>query len=177
MKYEVRCECGKSLAVTGADAGVSLRCGCGRTVEVPPLHELRTAVGEAVLSPAIRIRTLLMEGKLPGTRNCAWCHRETDGAIRVSVQCEQVILKSRMGNADTLAGCFLFGLIPTLMLRSAAKTVEHGENITFTLPLPVCESCRPLSSTPRELPKALRSISDYAALLDAHPDAKIVLLV
>ena len=48
MKYEVRCECGKAHAVTGADAGASLACDCGQTVEVPPLHQLRTLAGQAV---------------------------------------------------------------------------------------------------------------------------------
>ena len=50
MSYQVTCACGKSHAVTLADAGTSLPCGCGRTVEVPPLHKLREHAGETALA-------------------------------------------------------------------------------------------------------------------------------
>lgn len=41
MKYETDCPCGKVLAVQAADAGATLRCACGRELEVPALSRLR----------------------------------------------------------------------------------------------------------------------------------------
>ncbi|MBA4191028.1 MAG: hypothetical protein C0467_23835 [Planctomycetaceae bacterium] len=186
MKYEVRCECGKPFSVTGADAGTSLKCGCGRTVEVPPLHQLRTAAGQNVLSPALRVETLLLEGKLPGTRKCAVCTRETDGRSRVAVECARGILKDDGSSRDQIAAGCLFGLLfggavglfgaNRIMSGESANLKAVGQDVAFTLPLPVCEGCQPTVTKPTELRTALRHIPDYAALLDAHPDAKIVLL-
>lgn len=176
MQYQVHCECKKSIAVSGADAGAAVRCPCGKTVEVPPLHVLRTSAGQAVLSPAVRIQSMLLAGSLPNTRACAWCQRETGDQVQVAVDCERVIHESKMGGAETLAGCFLFGAIPALMLRSAAKTVEHGEHVAFSLPLPVCDACRTRASNPGELRTALRHVPEYAELLDAYPRARVVLV-
>lgn len=41
MTYETDCTCGKVLEVHAADAGATLRCACGRDVDVPPLSRLR----------------------------------------------------------------------------------------------------------------------------------------
>jgi hypothetical protein len=43
MQFEIPCECGRRLTVTAGDAGATLRCGCGRTVQVPGLHQLRAS--------------------------------------------------------------------------------------------------------------------------------------
>jgi hypothetical protein len=45
MEYLIQCECGKRLAVMAGSAGASLPCGCGRSVRVPALSELRAQQG------------------------------------------------------------------------------------------------------------------------------------
>jgi len=179
MKYEVRCECGQAHAVTGADAGASLTCSCGRTVEVPPLHQLQAAAGEEVLSPVVRVQTLLLEGRLPGTHDCAVCHTKTSGLIQARIQCAWAQVSSGgPSRASVLAGClFSFGLGFILYaLRRTAPSVEHGQDIILTVPLPVCEACRPDLNAPVELRHALYHIPEYAALLDRYPNAHIRLL-
>ena len=176
MKYEVRCACGKPLAVTGADAGATLRCVCGRAVEVPALHELRTAAGEEVLSPAVRIHALLLDKKLPGTRECACCHRETNDLVQAVIECERVITKSGTTKGEWVGGCFLFGIIWAWVLFQSRPPIQHGQDVVLTVPLPVCERCRFELATPAELRKALRHIPEYAALLDRYPNARITLV-
>src|SRR5262245_58305082 len=88
MKYEVRCECGKSHAVSAADAGASLRCACGRTVEVPPLHRLRTVEGETAIPLLVQVRGMIANGQLPGARVCVRCQRPTNDMARVGLGCE-----------------------------------------------------------------------------------------
>src|SRR4051812_30366828 len=88
MKYDVRCECGKALSVSGADAGASLPCFCGRMVEVPPLHRLRTLAGESAMPILIQIRGMVANRRLPGTRNCACCHRPTNDLMQIGIACE-----------------------------------------------------------------------------------------
>lgn len=54
MPFEVLCACDRRLAVTAGDAGTTLRCGCGRMVPIPALHELRLSAG--VFAPATEPR-------------------------------------------------------------------------------------------------------------------------
>lgn len=180
MGHEVRCECGKRRGVTAADAGASLPCGCGRTVEVPPLHQLRTAAGEEVLSPAVRIQTLLLEKKLPGTRECAVCFRETDDLVHVSVECEVGRVVGRAPNQDSFAsGCLVvFGGLPGLLLagrlrRDSGPLRQVGQDVGFTVPLPACEVCQPNLDGPAALRVALRHVPEYAALLKQYPHARV----
>lgn len=150
---------------------------CGRSVEVPPLHELRIAAGQDVLSPVIRVQSLLLRGELPGTRNCAVCHRETDGRREVSVECERAVVKAGgPSRADVAAGCLLsFGLGALLQLmRRTAAAKELGSDVAVVVPLPVCDACLPVVDGPGRLRQALRQIPEYAALLDRYPDAVIV---
>ncbi len=183
MSYKVHCECGKPHEVTGADAGASLRCDCGRTIEVPPLHQLRTAAGEEVLSPAVRIETLLLEGKLPGTRECVSCFRDTGGLVRIAVECERGTMKDDNSSRDGVAAGCLFGLLvgglPGLyganrMMQGGPgiTTKQVGQDVEFTVPLPVCEVCQH-ELNDAALRVALRHIPEYAALLDQYPDARV----
>ncbi|HJZ93133.1 MAG TPA: hypothetical protein VKE40_19810 [Gemmataceae bacterium] len=41
MQYEIACECGRGVLVTAGQAGSTLSCGCGRTIMVPSLRELK----------------------------------------------------------------------------------------------------------------------------------------
>ena len=173
MQYEVRCACGNAHAVTGADAGSALPCACGRAVEVPALHELRTAAGEEVLSPAVRIHALLLDKKLPGTSECACCHRETNDLVHVTIECERVITKSGTSKGEWVGGCLLFGVIWAWVLFQSRPPIQRGQDVVLTVPLPLCERCRfELTSLP-ELRKALRHVPEYAALLDRYPNARI----
>lgn len=176
MKYEVRCECGTAHSVSGADAGATLPCECGRSVEVPPLHELRIGAGQDVLTPFIRLQAMQLEGKLPGTRDCALCHRGTDGVVHIAVECERAIVKSSgPTRADMIGGCILslpFGLFLHLLRRNA-PTIQHGQDQVLTLPVPVCDPCQMTLNNPAILRQALRHIPDYSALLDHYPNARI----
>ena len=40
-QYLLECECGKQLSVGARQAGQSVRCGCGNTIGVPSLRDLR----------------------------------------------------------------------------------------------------------------------------------------
>jgi hypothetical protein len=176
MSYEVRCECGKSHAVSAADAGTSLRCACGRTLDVPALHQLRIAAGQQALAPAVQVRSLLLRDELPGTRECACCHRETDHLARVSVVCERVITKTRASPTATLLGCFFFGWIGALLAWLVSRTepvAQYGEDISFVLPLRVCSVCDHELTTPAALRGALVATPAYAALLERYPNATV----
>ena len=45
MRYPVPCECGRVVKAAETEAGLTLRCACGRDVAVPSLRELRNDPG------------------------------------------------------------------------------------------------------------------------------------
>lgn len=185
MTYEVRCACGMSWLVSGADAGGRVACSCGQSVEVPPLHELRAAAGEgAGLSPAVRVEALLLAGRLPGTRACAACFEDTDGVVKVRADLERAVeVEDDTQRPEPYSGNLLgrlFGALSgALSGRSADRaplTKRIGRDVSFELPLSVCAACRPKLLAPGALHSALGTVPEYAELLKCYPRAALALL-
>ncbi|WP_439624199.1 hypothetical protein [Gemmata sp.] len=177
MPYQVPCECGKSITVTGADAGASVRCGCGKTVEVPPLHKLRKADGEASVPILVQVRTQLVAGQLPGTRDCACCGQPNSGMMRVAVACEHEAGSTDRSGVEKL-GClllpFFFGWLLALIALLGMKRVrKQALDVAVVLPLPVCEACQPKLHTPDAIRQALSAIPMYESLLRHYPQAQV----
>lgn len=179
MSYEVRCECGKAYPVGAADAGVSFPCGCGKTVEVPPLHRLRSAGGEVAVPILVRVRNLIANGLLPGPRVCALCSQPTRGMARVGLGCEPTPGEPDVRTGQAL-GCFFGFLLGSPFGIVEAATAEairrESPDLSLVVPLPVCGQCRPRLSETTALKHALGHIPDYADLLERYPDALLVLM-
>ena len=181
MSYEVRCECGKARPVTAADAGASLRCGCGRSVEVPPLHQLRATAGQAGVSAEMQLYAMLHKGELPGTDECIRCHRTTGGVVRVVIECERAENKfTHIGEAQAIAQSLLDNLLKLVVGFSWTnpQPVERedrvlGRHVVFTVPLRVCGVCDTEIRSAGALRETLRRVPVYAALLDKYPWARI----
>ncbi len=162
MNYEVRCECGKVHDVSAADAGSSIRCACGRAVDVPPLHMLRASAGGDAVPTLANVRAALRNGMLPGTRDCSGCGCDTDGHCRVKVVCEHDPNNTKS---------FFKWLIVLFAVSNMRPLASAGDEEAVIVPLPICAACRPKLRTTSGLRSALRSIPDYAALLDQYPKA------
>lgn len=178
MKYEVRCECGKVHAVSGADAGATLSCVCGRAVEVPALHQMRTLAGQGAVPILVQVRGMIATGRLPGSRDCVCCRRPARGVLRVGLGCEPTPGDERTGAnaAGCLLGWFLGGPAGLLFGAGTAQMVKHASpDVSVVVPLPVCEACRSSHNDPATLRLSLRQIPEYAALLDQYPKAHITL--
>ncbi|MFO0798131.1 MAG: hypothetical protein U0804_11705 [Gemmataceae bacterium] len=183
MDYRVTCGCGAAVPVRAGQAGTVRRCACGRDVEVPSLHELRQAAGQEALPPFLRVQTKLAAGLLPGTHSCAACGRETAATARVHVECERARVEDRLNNRAVLTGCligsvfgWLIALLAMMHLRSQDTSRQIGNDVAVAVPVPVCNICRPTLSDPAALRQALRTVSDYADLLDYYPEARLELL-
>lgn len=179
MSYEVRCECGKAYTVGAADAGVSFPCGCGKVVEVPPFHQLRTAGGETAVPLLVQVRGLIANGLLPGKRECVCCRRRTQGMMRIGFSCEPLPSQDDR-RAEAAVGC-LFGLFTGSVTRAAEAATSvmvdtEPRDYALAVPLPVCDECRPALSDPAALRQALRHIPEYAALLDHYPKAELTVI-
>lgn len=176
MKYDVRCECGKTHLVAGADAGASLPCSCGRTVEVPPLHCLRAQAGDSAMPILIQIRGMVANRALPGTQDCACCHRKTNGLMQIGIACEPTPGDDRGGGRAF--SCLLGWLVGPIGILAGAATVQmikkESPDLSVVVPLPICDSCRPMHGDNATLRLSLRQIPPYAALLNRYPNALIV---
>lgn len=178
MSYRLPCDCGRPVPVAATDAGTTARCPCGRAVEVPPLHQLRAVAGEETVSPVVALRSLLLAGRLPGTRRCARCGRDADGLAHADMKCEWAVMTGGPSKAEVAAGCLVFGALGALLLaRSLADrgSKQHGDDVVLTVPVRVCDGCRPDLADPAGLRDALRQTPEYAALLDKYPAARITL--
>ncbi len=173
MKYEVRCACGKTHAVSAADAGVSLRCACGRTVEAPALHMLLASAGEMGVSPVVQLQAMLLQNELPGTNDCDCCHRGTEHLIRVSVVCERLIVKDQSSPGVALLGCALLGLLAGLAIyisRFGGTPTERGAEVSFVLPVRVCEVCERDVTAPGAVRQVLRTTPHLRGPLRSVPE-------
>ncbi|VTU00795.1 unnamed protein product [Gemmataceae bacterium] len=167
MQYQVHCECKRSITVSGADAGASVRCPCGKTVEVPPLHKLRASAGQITTSPELTLEAMLARGELPDTPNCESCSQFTPGIVWIELMSESS--EAAKMPEEAALGC-LVGIvsgITDLILKPEPKR-PAGYNVWFRIPIRCCPSCeQKLKNTKcREI---LRRHQLSAALLDKWP--------
>lgn len=181
MSYSVPCECGKRVPAGAGDAGATLRCTCGRAVEVPSLHQLRLSAGEEALTPVLRIRAMLAAGLLPGKTACVVCGAAQARSERVHVECERVRVVDGPSKGEIVTGCIGFVFFGWLLALAAVGSLqkhrrEYGDDVSVQVPLPVCDGCRGSLGTATGLRAAVRAQPDYADLLDRYPNARVVLL-
>jgi hypothetical protein len=184
MEYPVACECGHTLRVTAGSAGSRLACRCGRAVDVPALHQLRAAAGEAAVSPELMIESLLRDGNLPQEQTCISCARPTDGVRYAWVQCERA--EAQKPGGWTLFGLFfLLRLLPFGRLLGSLAVLHEaegegerrarGRDVGYRLPVRVCVACaRGVDSD--GMRKLLGCVPLYAQLLAKYPMAQVTVV-
>ena len=180
MEFHLRCQCSQVLTVTEGSAGAEVACGCGRTVSVPPLRELRSQVGMPAYEPVpeLLIETMLAQGQLPPERRCVECGKDTAEVVCVTTTCERAWSEADSGNSwvNVLASWLFIGILGAYVLRafqdsSAART--FGRDKVYPLPLPICEHCRHVLRGSERIKDRLRRIPEYARLLDKFPQAEV----
>lgn len=110
-KYLVSCLCGRQHAVDTGQAGESLACGCGATVAVPTLRQLRQL-------PEARTEATL-------TARPAWGFRQ--GAMTVSLLLAAICL--------VMAGASRFSERPVPKIDPVARTVQVDKQVDAMTPL------------------------------------------
>lgn len=173
--YPVACECGKEQAVTGGQAGSSLPCACGRTMEVPSLGALKRSVGQASISADLEIKHRLAEGSLPLEDDCVLCGAATRNVVMTRVVCEQAEKRDRIPWWYWLLipiGLWVAVLVLVAYARGESRTL--GRDVTFRLPVRVCDECDPGVWTLDAAREALLRSPLYARLLGKYPHAQVL---
>jgi hypothetical protein len=175
MQYRLTCACGGNVTVDESAAGTTVACSCGRAIEVPSWRELNARSGRPApaLNPELVIETLLSAGKVPFEGICARCGAETDQQIQVVADCERPQVK---GGGLSLLPLILSALFLPVAIFYRKKTVVHGREKVYWLPLPVCQQCREHIQDEAALRRAMRKVEVYGRLLDKFPKAKIKLV-
>lgn len=143
MEVLLPCECGQKIEATDLQAGLRLRCRCGREVAVPSLGEIRRMSGsQSHISPGLEIETLIANGELPSTRNCVTCQDETDEVVDIYAICDTAeVVDSK--SSGQLGAFFLFGALGALAV-SAWRTTStiRGSDRDQRLPVRLCSQCQ-----------------------------------
>lgn len=172
--YPVTCECGKEHAVTGGQAGSTVACECGRTVEVPTLGTLKRSVGQSAVSADWEIEHRLKEGSLPVETECVLCGAMTTDTLPVRVECERAEVKSAFKwwyfVFFPLGMWFLIGMI---VAQLTGRERLEGRDVAFRLPVRVCAGCRSQVQTVEGARAALMKCELYARLLVKYPHATV----
>jgi hypothetical protein len=123
------------------------------------------------------IQQLLSTGRLPGTKLCVVCGHETDQVVKVAAGCETSYRTDTGGQSWTMTLLGLaFFLWPALFFNIRRREVtECGRDTVLSLPLPICEHCRPMLRGRKMLKQALQKIPVYCQLLQKFPDVKLTL--
>jgi hypothetical protein len=169
VDYAVPCECGQSHRVSAGAAGTRLVCGCGREVVVPSLHILRRQADEAVLGPERLIEAALRRDELPTSPCCVHCGEITADCAFIWAECERAQVKRPYWTISPLG--LLFGW---LIFSRSGPTRVLGRDLTYCLPIRLCEDCYPRLGG-RRLREAFAQEPLYRRLLDKYPDARLSL--
>lgn len=174
MEYSAKCECGHSMTVTSGAAGSKLSCGCGRTVTVPSLSELRSQAGQSAysVSPELVIEHAIRTGEYPIDNRCVECGQDTDQQIVIEVECERVIRKGGGTSFWAILGA-VFIWWPLILFSNRSEEREFGRHKVYHLPVPACEPCRRSLRGTADLRVCLASIPVYDQLLEKFPNAKV----
>ena len=178
MAYQVACECGAVHPVSAGDAGTSVKCGCGRTFEVPTLHLLRDLAGESVFSPELRVEAMLKLGSWEAMEKCVCCGAPAERCLKLRVECELPVIVGEKNAQNALIGClfggWVVGLIVYFLVRKNPSELKtHGRDVRYLVPLQVCGECDSKIQNVLQLKVALRYLPECAALLDKYPQSSV----
>lgn len=185
MSYFVPCDCGKTIEVTGTQAGANVTCPCGRTVRVPLLSQLRQLAGQEAYETGTidTINRMIRDGELPFGDTCAISGLPTSDSCNLYVRCESMWTKGPgffrhlfiIITCVALPCTIVWALLGWALLEERHE--EVGRDRSVCVPLRVRqEHQRRLRRTRNQakLRKMLRTVPIYAQLLDEYPQAKIV---
>jgi hypothetical protein len=161
-------------------AGSIVTCTCGRQNQVPPMSELRQAVGQTPMPLTIveRIEQRLLQGRLPESRQCAETGISTESICEFHIVCEQPWAnKGSLAERFALVFSLVFGFIGMFSAMSGSElgAEVHGRETTLTVPLRL--DLERVGSIGRFSQRKLRELLSneplYAELLAEYPEAII----
>jgi hypothetical protein len=180
-EYSISCECGKSHPVSATQAGFTLGCSCGRTLDIPTLSSLRRSAGESAIptTKVDEIQAMIRNGELPAGEVCPYSGRPADDTILFHVRCERPWIRGNetMGPAAIFVYYLFFGWIGALIVANRTQPLEElGRDTAVEVPVRISSQARPRlmrMRRQRSLKAILRQTRVYAELLRDFPEATV----
>jgi hypothetical protein len=167
------------VTVEETAAGSRISCSCGRTVVVPSLRELRRQSGEdaPALAPELAVEALLLACRLPEEDCCVLCGVATDGSVSCRTECERAYVDDGTPSWWVwLLGFLTAGMFGVAVVAASRKQEqEWGKDRIYSLPLRVCDACRPGLASEQAVLEALCAVPLYRQLLTRFPGTKVYL--
>jgi hypothetical protein len=182
LQVDLTCVCGRTVLARAKDAGGSIACGCGKSVAVPTLSQLRRLAGvdAYVTNPAEAIRKAQRQGINPAGDKCLICGSPTAVFYTCDAICETSQLKRVAGTESTdiprlLSFLILPWILSFLMWRRSqpAEAEIRGHDIEVTFSLPVCDPCATTTGNvtrPSVAKQIMANVPLYRELLEYYPN-------
>lgn len=167
----VTCECSQRREVTPAQCGTSVKCFCGRSLNVPRLSELKRQCGQSNLTTIEQARLQASQDQDGATRQCAACDLRAGVTTYCTIQCESTVTKGSgfMGNFVLMWINLIGGLMAS---RNYSNPEVHGRNTAIRIPIAICEDCMTTFAKSDTMRKTvLRKTTTYKQVLAEYPDA------
>ena len=149
-------------------------CSCGKAVEVPSLMQLKQSIGQPTKSADSEIRSRLDDGSLPLESRCAVCDAATAHMACVYVECERRDVKDSVPLWQKLPVTVLGWVLGTILIWCTDYDTQLvGRDVSFHLPVRVCEYCVTRVRTVKAARQALLRSELYARLLEKYPHARV----
>lgn len=174
--YPIGCECGATIHVPGTSAGTTFTCKCGLRLEVPTLAQLKASVGQPPVSADFHLTGLVQAGALPLESDCVRCGVRTDSKATYLVICERPEATRAVMPTWQWVLYFLLGPISaawSLFYLNTEGGEVHGREVTFRLPVRVCEECMRTLTTAGAVREAMCMTPVYARLFEKYPGSAI----
>jgi hypothetical protein len=182
VEVELACECGWHVVARSGDAGDSIPCRCGRTVNVPNLGRLRMMAGQDayVTNPAEAIAKLQRTGGSPAGNNCLLCGSHSPTLYRCDANCESSHVKGATEKNFSMILSWLafvsmafFAGLAFLRQSKETQLEVRGHDVAVTFDIPLCDACLATAGSPERIKNAKRLmglVPPYRELLTHYPD-------
>jgi hypothetical protein len=124
---------------------------------------------------------MLHAKELPAGWNCEACAVSTESQLLVNALCEKMSVEGELESGMAVAWLLLVSPIlwVAVALSSGKGVRELGRNVSFALPLRLCENCQARVqndwwwSRRKTLRRLLQKVPVYADLLRRYPKTKV----
>ena len=174
-QFSLDCQCGRAIAVAGSQAGSTVVCDCGATVQVPSLGKLRESSGIGRYESGItdRIQRMVQTGELPGGHTCVVSQNPTDDVIELEIFMPRFFKPEDDHEKTTVMMFGIWSLVYLALVRPRQFAEEGGTTVHVPLRVARRSHKKVRRMSQRRLKRLLRTVPVYAQLLEENPDARI----